>query len=331
MTPSESELDEVVRFVADQQAQADRRIAYVGTGPDGIRAELDGLAPSWASTLRLRRDGGGDPGDSGDPGDRGDPGGGAVTAAVVVEWDEALGRSWIVGPWVGTDDDGAWAQVAGELLDEALALVPAGVTRHELAGDAAHRRLAAVAAARGWHAGEINHLLVADAAVVAAWPDDEGPGLRGPTAADVAAIAALHDAEFPDTYASAAQLVAGGLDGTRVVLVAEADADADTGHDGPGGGPGIAGYAAGEVHDDGEGFVDFLAVDPAARGTGVGWRLVVAVTRRLLDRSPRGRVGLTVQDHRAPARALYGRLGFRSGGSLVGYRSWVAGGPDPAP
>ncbi len=326
MTPAGPELDEVVRFVADQQAQVERRITYVGTEPDGIRAELDGLAPPWASTLRVRR---------GDGGDRG----GAVTAAVVVEWDEELGRSWIIGPWVGSDDDGAWARVAGELLDEALAQVPAGVTRHEMAGDTAHRRLAALAAARGWHAGEISHLLVADAAVVAAWPDpdDEDHGLRGPTAADVAAIATLHDAEFPDTYASAAQLVAGGLDGTRVVLIAEAEADAGAAAeaaiagDGPGGGPVIAGYAAGEVHDDGEGFVDFLAVDPAVRSTGVGRRLVVALTRRLLDRSPLGRVGLTVQHHRAPARALYGRLGFRSDGTLVGYRSWVAGDADPAP
>lgn len=315
MTPAGPELDEVVRFVAGQQAQVERRITYVGTEPDGIRAELDGLAPPWASTLRLRRD---------------DGDGGAVTAAVVVEWDEELRRSWILGPWVGSDDDAVWARVAGELLDEALAQVPAGVTRHELAGDAAHVRLAALAAARGWHAGEVNHLLVADAAVVASWPDDhdhdvDGPALRGPTAADVAAIAALHDTEFPDTYASAAQLVAGGLDGTRVVLVA------DTGTDGAGDeGQGLVGYAAGEVHDDGEGFVDFLVVDPAVRGTGVGRRLVVAVTRRLLDRSPLGRVALTVQHRRAPARALYGSLGFRSDGTLVGYRSWVAGEPDPA-
>jgi hypothetical protein len=57
---------------------------------------------------------------------------------------------------------------------------------------------------------------------------------------------------------------------------------ADEGHGG------VAGYAAGEVHDDGEGFIDFVAVDPASRGTGVGRQLVVAITRQLLDRSMLG-------------------------------------------
>jgi hypothetical protein len=34
-------------------------------------------------------------------------------------------------------------------------------------------------------------------------------------------------------------------------------------------------------------------------------------------------VALTVQNHRRPARALYERLGFRSDGSIVAYRSWT--------
>ncbi|MGH9231850.1 MAG: GNAT family N-acetyltransferase, partial [Acidimicrobiales bacterium] len=137
------------------------------------------------------------------------------------------------------------------------------------------------------------------------------PVLRTARPADVPGIAALHDAEFPDPYASAARLVDGGLAGSRVVLVAEDD----TGR--------VAGYAAGEVHDDGEGFLDYVAVDPAARGHGVGRALVEAATRRLLERAVRDRVALTVQDHRAPARALYAALGFRPEGSLVAYRSWT--------
>ena len=302
--PTPDELDAVVRFVAAQQARTDRRITYVGTEAAGIRAELDGLDPPWAGTVRVERERG--------------AGGDDVVGAVLVEWDRDLGRSWVVGPWVAADDADAWAVAAGRLLDAALAQVPPGVTRHELAGDAAHVRLAALAAARGWSAGEANHILVVDAAVVDAWPwpdggdTDGGAGIREATTADVAPIAALHDVEFPDTYASAARLVAGQLDGTRVTLVATVGAD----H--------VAGYAAGEVHDDGEGFVDFVVVDPADRGRGVGRRLVVALTRRLLAQAPLGRVALTVQDHRAPARALYQGLGFRSDGTLVGYRSWDA-------
>ena len=165
-------------------------------------------------------------------------------------------------------------------------------------------------------ATEPYHVLVADPAVVAGWPQgpadgqDDGVSLRPPTLEDVEVIAALHDAEFPGTYASAAQLVAGSADGSRLVLVAD-----DRGE--------VVGYVAGQVHEDGEGFVDFIAVVPAARGTGLGTRLVRALTRSLLERASANRVALTVQDHRAPARALYDRLGFRPDGVMVAYRSWT--------
>jgi GNAT superfamily N-acetyltransferase len=295
--PDRDELDEIVTFIAAQQARPERRITYLGDEAAGIAAELEGLAPPWATTARVVRDGA------------------RITGVVVAEWDEELGRAWIVGPWAADgDSDGAtdgaeaWRASADALVDAALAQLPATVTRPEMAGEAVHERLAALAAARGWTASEVNHILVADAATVAAWPPAPQAGLREATAGDVAAIAVFHDVEFPDTYASAAKLVEGQLDGSRVVLVAD------------GGGHGVAGYAAGEVHDDGEGFVDYLVVDPAARRTGVGRQLVMAVTRRLLERSSLGRVALTVQDHRAPARALYGRLGFRSEGSIVAYR-----------
>lgn len=233
---------------------------------------------------------------------------------MVTEWDDDLGRAWIVGPWVVGDGD-AWMAAAVALLDAALAELPPTATRYEMSGDIANHRLADLAASRGWAPTEPNHVLLADAGVVAAWPaggDGQTAPLRATAPADIGAIAALHDAEFPGTYGSATQLVDGQLDGSRVVLVA------DDGHGG------VAGYAAGEVHDDGEGYIDFVVVDPATRGTGVGRQLVVAITRQLLDRSPLGRVGLTVQDHRTPARTLYERLGFRPDGSLIAYRSWTS-------
>lgn len=294
-SPNPDELDDIVAFIAAQQAHPDRRVTYVGVDAAGIVAELDGLEPSWVATARVLRDGT------------------RITGAVIAEWDDDLGRAWIVGPWAAGDGDG-WMAAAVALLDAALADLPPTVARYEMSGDIANRRLADLAATRGWTATAPNHILLADAAVVAAWPpveDGRTTALRAAAPEDVGAIAALHDAEFPDTYAAATQLVAGQLDGSRVVLVAE---------DGHGG---VAGYAAGEVAHDGEGFIDFVAVDPTCRGAGVGRQLVEAVTRRVLDRSTLGRVCLTVQDRRTPARALYARLGFRSEGSLVAYRSWT--------
>lgn len=287
------ELDAIVELVSAEQHRPERNIPYVGQDADGIRAELDGLEPPWTETARVLR-----------AGDQ-------VVGAVAVEWDEELGRDWIIGPWVSVEDAAAWLDGARALLDAALAQLPDGVGKHELSGDLAHELLGSLAAGRGWSRTEPNHALVADAATVASWADGDDPRVRPATHADLDAIAPLHDAEFPDTYNSAAQLVEGGLDGSRIVLVVE---DA-----------GLAGYAAGRVSEDGEGYLDFLVVDPARRGGGAGRALVQAITRRLLAAATLDRVSLTVQDHRTPARSLYERLGFRPDGSFVGYRNWEQG------
>ncbi len=295
-SPNQNELDDIVAFVAAEQAHPDRRIGYLGTDAAGIAAELDGLEPSWVTTAQVRREGT------------------RITGVVTTEWDDDLGRAWIVGPWVVGEGD-AWMAGAVELLDAALAGLPRAVSHYEMCGDIANERLADLAGSRSWAATEPSHLLVVDAPIVAAWQPRghrQTAVLRAAALADIDAIAGLHDAEFPDAYASVRQLVDGQLDGSRVVLVA------DDGHGG------VAGYAAGEVHGDGEGFIDFVAVDPASRGAGVGRQLVVAITRQLLDRSPLRRVCLTVQDHRTPARTLYERLGFRTDGTLIAYRSWTS-------
>ena len=284
-------LDAAVALIAAEQARPERQVIYVGTEPAGIRAELDGLDPPWATTLRTATDASG-----------------RLVGIVVVEVDADLGRAWILGPWVAGDDE-AWATHAGPLLDQALAQLPAAIADHELCGDLANTRLATLAAARDYTASPPNHALVADAATVASWDEPVDARLRPAEDGDEAAIAPLHDAEFPGTYATAARLVEDQRRGERVVLVATGD------------GGGVAGYAGGQVHDDGEGFIDFVAVAEGARGRGLGRALVQALTRELLSRSTTGQVALTVQDHRAPARALYEELGFRPDGSFAAYRN----------
>jgi ribosomal protein S18 acetylase RimI-like enzyme len=55
--------------------------------------------------------------------------------------------------------------------------------------------------------------------------------------------------------------------------------------------------------------VDFLGVDEAHRGAGIGGGLVAAGALLLSERGC-ARIHLTVRDANAPARALYARLGF---------------------
>ena len=73
--------------------------------------------------------------------------------------------------------------------------------------------MAELAAGLGWEASEANHILVVDAATVDAWPLPS-PGavaVRPAVDGDAALLAALHDAEFPDTYASAERIVSSAI------------------------------------------------------------------------------------------------------------------------
>jgi hypothetical protein len=105
-SPNPHELNDIVAFIAAQQAHPDR-ICYVGTDVVGIVAERDGLEPSWVSSARVLREGA------------------RITGVVTTEWDDDLGRAWIVGPWVVGDGD-AWTAAAVALLDAALAELPFG-------------------------------------------------------------------------------------------------------------------------------------------------------------------------------------------------------------
>ncbi len=116
----------------------------------------------------------------------------------------------------------------------------------------------------------------------------------------------MHDAEFPATYAPVERLLPDEPDGKFHVLVAEDDGR-------------FLGYAAGRVQPDGDGYLDYIAVNDAARGHGAGRDLLVAIGRWLVETAPHHDVHLTVQDHRTPARRLYESLGFTLQLSMVGY------------
>lgn len=49
VSPNPDELDDVVAFIAAQQAHRDRRITYVGTEAAGILAELRGSLVAYHS------------------------------------------------------------------------------------------------------------------------------------------------------------------------------------------------------------------------------------------------------------------------------------------
>jgi ribosomal protein S18 acetylase RimI-like enzyme len=278
------ELDAVVRMIASQQARPERNISLVGVETEGIRAEFDALEPPWTTTARVAR-----------------ASDGSVVGATLVEIDLSLGRAWIYGPWVD-GDDATWRELARTLLDAAIAQVPSEIRELECAGEVANARLRELALSRDWTPSRVNHVLVVDSAIAREW--SQPTGIRTGTDGDLTVIEPLHGAEFPGTYKSARDLV------NKMSVVVAEDADGE-----------VVGYAAGRVHPDGEGYIDYVAVDQGARGRGIGRALVITLTQILLDKASQDQVALTVDEDRKAARALYASIGFRPLTSLVGYRT----------
>ncbi len=195
-------------------------------------------------------------------------------------------RAWAWGPAVEGDDRPVRADA---LLDEALRRLPPGIERVS-AYPASGSWIEAWWRGRGARAGDVVH-------VYRAGRQDVGrssPEVRDAAPADLPALTPLHDAAFPKTYLSAAEMLDAGR-GRRVLVT-------------PAAGP-PAGYACAEARLDETGYVHYLAVDPARRRQGLGRRLLLAALHWLhVERGLRETV-LTVAD-RNDARDLYAQAGF---------------------
>ena len=268
----------LLAFISAQQASPSTATTYLGDEPAGVEAELEGLDQPWLETARVLTT---------DAGLRG---------AALAEWDAEVGRAWVYGPWAAP---GQFDAVGEPLLRAVAAQCPPEISEFEVSGDVANTSLAALAERLGWRPSKVNHAYEVAAVAVAHWPTVEG--IRPATDADLPALATLHEAEFPKTYATTAQLLT-----RHTTLVAERDGR-------------VVGYAAGQLQDDGSAYIDFMAVEDRYRGHGIARGLLGELARNLVVEGHTTKVHLTVDDDRAPAIALYESLGMRRAISLRGY------------
>jgi GNAT superfamily N-acetyltransferase len=272
-------LDLIVRL----QQSPRTACAYLGTERSDILDDLEGLDQHWLQTVRVSVADGG------------------VVGAAVVEWDEEMDRSWIYGPWV---EETHWREEAPALLGAVTAQAP--VAGQEMFASVDHLGMKRLAEESGWRPGAVTYEYARASAPVdgpegtgaqdapgapGATDSPLGPDLRWATPADLPEVRALHDAEFPGTYARAEELVAD--DGSYRTVVLTRDDD-------------VVGYAAARTQGDDTAYLDFLAVRPDARRTGAG--------RRLLDGVQHGfgrpRMTLSVDENRPGARAFFAGAGF---------------------
>jgi ribosomal protein S18 acetylase RimI-like enzyme len=281
--PSRDELPAIAAFVATRQARPESRIAYFGDSPAEVAALLESWDDPWWEGARVFERGEG------------------IAGFAAAEVDERQGRAWIHGPFVG---DRQVTSVADELLDALISSLPAAVDDLELLGDVANVRLGELATRFGFTAGTVNHLLTLDAAGIRRLPALDAPPLEPRL---TAAFVDLHDSVFPGTYYPGETLVDRFASGESVVV-----AVAERGS--------LVAYAAGQIDENGRGYVDFVAAAPDHRRRGHGRLVTVALVRALDARGPVPAVRLTVASTNDAALDLYHSLGFTRASSMVGYR-----------
>lgn len=223
-------------------------------------------------------------------------GDGVLHGVLTADVDPDLGRLWWLGPWAEGPD------VARALLQAARGVV-GGIAEREFAPDARHHWMGELALDLGYHPEVPSAVLVAE---LAGWAEDaELPAaaaeVRELEPEDTDDVVRLHDHLFAGTHTTGRSLV--GDQETSVLVAGEPP----------------RGYVATQVQADGSLYVDFVGVDPSARGRGLGRALVAAA---LVGAAAAGvaRASLTVREDNRHARALYASLGFVKERRIAPYR-----------
>jgi ribosomal protein S18 acetylase RimI-like enzyme len=293
-----SDLDDVVELLVRLQAEPAHHIAYHGETAEEITEELTRMRPAWTAGTVLAREHGG-----------------RLRGVLSVETDAEVGKAWLHGPFVDVPAnhpaaERTWQQTADALLEHALR-VPSlrGIADLELCGHRKHRMLADFAARHDFHTGRISRVfLLADAALRAVLVRESTVDIAVRVLPDDLkdAVAVLHERCFPGMTVTGRQLVEGSRGHCVVVITGRSGA--------------LIGYAAG-YPQEGELYVDFVAVDPDRRSLGAGRALVRGLLRELAARhGARARAAAVIALGNDASERLFTALGFSLAIELVSYR-----------
>ena len=220
---------------------------------------------------------------------------GEIVAAAGCQLDAEHTRGWLWGPW--TEEPRGWQTLAPELLDTLFARLPRTVRRVEAFLHAENRAGLRFLQSRGGSLGTLTHIYVAPRA---AWQPTSAtepfPYLRP---AHEVGFARLHAESFPASGSTPSEELLAGRDDEHIIFAATD-------------GLRVLGYICASVnHAPHEGFIEYLAVRPTARGRGLGARLVETALRWIFEERRLPQAALCVSEWRGNAQRLYEAAGFR--------------------
>jgi ribosomal protein S18 acetylase RimI-like enzyme len=217
--------------------------------------------------------------------------------------DRSQRRAWIRGPWAVAGLSSV--SLEATLLDTLERTLP-DIDRLDAFPSEDDGTLAALYRGAGYRRMDVHRVMQAALGDAATAPAAD-TRIRPARPDDLRQWLPLHHDLFPGSYLSDDEIAAATSDGSRLVLTAWLD-----------GRP--AGYLV--AKDDatmGELYVDYLGVDPVARGRGLG-RALLLHSMRWAEGRGRRHAALTVRQDRAEALSLYLQCGYRQERAGVHWR-----------
>ena len=219
---------------------------------------------------------------------------GGIVATLGAQFDPDRTVGWLWGPWVETPK--LWPTVGKALLDRLLDCAPKSLRRLEAFLHVENAAGLRFLQAHGFSPGLATHIYTVPRARWTATGDAPSyPALRP---AHEVAFAHLHADTFPTGGSTPAQILLDGRDGEHAIFAASD-------------GLRLLGSVCVSVnHAPAEGFIDYLAVKPAARGRGIGARLLQTALHWTFETHRLPQASLCVSNWRDGARRLYEQAGF---------------------
>jgi ribosomal protein S18 acetylase RimI-like enzyme len=216
--------------------------------------------------------------------------GGRLVGAAACDWDREQGRGWVLGPFVHPHDP----RLRARLFDELESIVPESVKLLDTYTDVSDTESYTFYLCRGFTEYK-------RARIYTAWRPTLPMGLPEPPRhldpIHEAQFLELHAAAFPQAPDTGPKLLERQDSENQIFAVAD--------------GSKLAGYLAAHLSDaPEEGFVDYLAVVPEARGQRHGSRLLNTALHWFFEEMDMPQASLVVEDTNAAARHLYERAGF---------------------
>jgi ribosomal protein S18 acetylase RimI-like enzyme len=218
--------------------------------------------------------------------------GGQVIGCLGCEFERAIGRGWMRGPFL---TEPAWERIPAAMLHELRAILPAQIRRLDSFLNQQNQRGHKFYLENGFEQMTLAHVYVAE--------QEQQQSIQAATCtaltqAQANSFAALHNFAFPETFIDGVNIIRNINQDHHVFVHAHGEV--------------VNGYVYVSIDKHaGEGYIEFLAVQPARRGRGIGLQLLNSALAWCFAEKGVSQVALTVDQKLTNARALYERAGFK--------------------